>query len=46
MKVRQELTDCAHSETDMTLSNEIKRLIEFNVSNRANTESINKMAQE
>ena len=46
MKVRLELTECAHNETDLMQSMEIKRLVEFNVTNRANTENIDKLAQE
>ncbi len=44
IKVRQELTDCAHNDTDMMQSNELKRLVEFNVTNRTNTEQIDKLA--
>ena len=44
IKIRQELTECAHNDTDMMLSPELKKLVEFNVTNRSNLEGINKMA--
>jgi len=33
IRVRQELTECAHNETDMMTSSELKKLVEFNVTN-------------
>ena len=46
VKVRQEITECAHNNVDMMTSIEIQKLLEFNQKNQGNLESINKLAQE
>lgn len=46
MKVRAELTDCAHNDKDMMKSEELQKCIEFNLKNQSKLEDIERLAKE
>lgn len=46
LKVRRELTECAHSDGDMMKSIQLIELIEFNQKNWCKLEEIEKLARE
>jgi len=46
IKVRNDLTECAHNDKDLNKSEELAKLVEFNLKNHGNLEAINKLAKE
>lgn len=46
VRVREQLTECAHNDKDMMQAKEVQELIEFNVTNRPKLDEIEKLAKE
>ena len=46
IRLRAELTDCAHNDKDMNLCTELQQLVEFNLKNHGKLEDIERLAKE